>query len=60
MLSGEGETLIDGMKQAVQPGDVITILAGCKHMVRALTELTLIEVQLGENISVQDKKKYEI
>jgi len=60
VLSGEGETLIDGMKQAVQPGDVITILAGCKHMVRALTELTLIEVQLGENISVQDKKKYEI
>ena len=60
VLSGEGETLIDGMKQTVQPGDVITILAGCKHMVRALTELTLIEVQLGENISVQDKKKYEI
>ncbi|MCR5819948.1 MAG: cupin domain-containing protein [Bacteroidaceae bacterium] len=60
VLSGEGETLIDGMKQKVQPGDVITILAGCKHTIRALTELTLVEIQLGKNISVHDKKKFEI
>ena len=45
--------------QIVRPGDVITILAGCKHRVRALSELTIIEVQLGDNITVHDKKKYE-
>ena len=59
VVSGEGETLIDGMTQTVRPGDVVTILAGCKHRVRALTELTLIEVQLGKNITVHDKRKYE-
>ena len=58
VVSGEGETLIDGMTQTVRPGDVITILAGCKHRVRALSELTIIEVQLGDNITVHDKKKY--
>ena len=58
VVSGEGETLIDGMTQQVSPGDVITILAGCKHKVKAQTELTLIEVQLGKDISVHDKKKY--
>ena len=60
VLSGQGETVIDGIKQTIQPGDVITIVAGCKHTVRALSELTLIEVQLGENISVHDKKKFEL
>lgn len=58
VVSGEGETLIDGMTQRVSPGDVITILSGCKHRVRALTELTMIEVQLGKDITVHDKKKY--
>lgn len=58
VVSGEGETLIDGMTQHVGPGDVITILSGCKHRVKALTELTLIEVQLGKDITVHDKKKY--
>ena len=58
VISGEGETLVDGMKQTIRPGDVITILAGCKHRVRAHSELTLIEVQLGEGISVHDKKKF--
>ena len=59
VVSGEGETLIDGMTQTIRPGDVVTIIAGCKHRVRALTELTLIEVQLGKNITVHDKRKYE-
>lgn len=58
VLSGKGETMVDGMVQTVKPGDVITILAGCKHTVKADTELTLIEVQLGENITVHDKIKY--
>ena len=57
VVSGKGETLVDGMTQHVEPGDVITILSGCKHRVKALTELTLIEVQLGKDITVHDKKK---
>lgn len=58
IVSGEGETLIDGMTQHVGPGDVITIMSGCKHRVKALTELTLVEVQLGKDISAKDKIKF--
>lgn len=60
VLSGEGETLIDGMSQQVHAGDVITILSGCKHTVKARTKLTMVEVQLGADISVHDKTKYPL
>lgn len=59
VMSGLGCVVIDGMKRMVRPGDVITIPAGCKHMVSADTQLKLIEVQLGREISVEDKQKYE-
>ena len=59
VLSGKGKTIIDGMEQVVNPGDVVTMAAGCKHTIIAETELTVLEAQLGENISVSDKKKYD-
>ena len=34
--------------------------AGCRHTVIADTELKLIEVQLGKEISVSDKQEYEL
>lgn len=60
VISGQGRTIVDGFEQAVKPGDVITMSAGCRHTVFADTELKLIEVQLGEDISVHDKQKYEL
>ncbi len=60
VISGEGTVIVDGMEQPVKPGDVITMQAGCRHTVSALTELKLIEVQLGEEISVHDKQKFEL
>ena len=49
------------MEQPVKAGDVITMSAGCKHTVIAGdTGLLLIEVQLGTEISVEDKKKFEM
>lgn len=60
VISGTGRTLVDGMEQRVKPGDVITMSAGCRHTIFADTELKLIEVQLGKEISVQDKQKHEI
>lgn len=58
VISGEGRTLVDGAEQWVRPGDVITMKAGCRHTVFADTQLMLIEVQLGKEISVHDKEKY--
>jgi len=60
VLSGEGTTIVDGMEQHVTTGDVITMQAGCRHTVQAITELKLIEVQLGKDISVQDKQKFSL
>lgn len=60
IISGEGRVIVDGMEQMVTAGDVITIQAGCRHTIISLTELHLIEVQLGKEISVDDKKKYEL
>ena len=60
VINGRGKTIVDGMEQSVKVGDVITMQAGCKHTVIAETELQLIEVQLGNEISVSDKRKYEL
>ncbi|WP_026503566.1 sugar phosphate nucleotidyltransferase [Butyrivibrio sp. NC3005] len=59
IISGTGRTIIDGMEQQVKPGDIITMQAGCRHMIIADSELSLIEVQLGKEISVNDKIKYD-
>lgn len=59
-ISGEGKTLVDGMEQSIKPGDVVTMEAGCRHTVTAITQLQLIEVQLGKEISVDDKQKFKI
>ncbi len=60
VVSGQGYTVVDGMEQKVHAGDVITMEAGCRHTVIAETELKLIEVQLGREISVHDKQKFPL
>lgn len=60
VISGEGRTIVDGMEQKVKTGDVVTMAAGCRHTIIADTELQVIEVQLGKEISVHDKHKYEL
>ena len=60
VVSGTGRTVVDGMEQPVGPGDVITMAAGCKHTVIADTELQMIEIQIGQDITVTDKRKYEL
>lgn len=60
IVSGEGRSIVDGMEQPVTAGDVVTMQAGCRHTILADTELKIVEVQLGKEISVHDKKKYEL
>ena len=60
VLSGKGRTVVDGFNNGITTGDVITMKAGCKHTVIAETELKLIEVQIGSEISVDDKQKFEL
>ena len=61
VISGKGRTVVDGEVKNIKPGDVITLAAGTKHTVIADDEsLQLIEVQLGKDISANDKHKYEL
>ncbi|ORU01396.1 Mannose-1-phosphate guanylyltransferase (GDP) [Anaerovibrio sp. JC8] len=60
VIEGTGRTFVDGMEQKVKTGDVISMAAGCRHTVFADSELKLVEVQIGEDISVDDKQKFEL
>ncbi|MDE7247633.1 MAG: cupin domain-containing protein, partial [Lachnospiraceae bacterium] len=58
VVCGRGRSIVDGVEQTVTAGDIVRLPCGCRHMVAAETELRLIEVQLGEDITVQDKQKF--
>lgn len=60
VVSGKGKSIVDGMEQILRAGDVITIAAGCKHTVEAITALDIVEVQIGDEISVADKIKFDL
>ena len=60
VISGHGVCTLDGIDKKISAGDVIEIPIGCKHSVRADRDsiLKLIEVQCGNEISVEDKIKF--
>lgn len=60
VLSGTGTAIVDGEKTPVKAGDVINLPVGCCHTVIAETALTILEVQIGHEISVHDKIKHEL
>ncbi len=60
VIRGEGKAVIDGAECSVKAGDVLEMPAGTKHTVTATTTLEIVEVQLGRDISVHDKIKYEL
>ena len=60
IISGNGRTIVDGMEEQVTAGDVITMQAGCRHTIIADSQLEVMEVQLGREISVHDKQKFEL
>ena len=57
VISGQGRTIVDGVERSVGAGDVIQMPAGVPHTILADTKLQVIEVQIGSEISVHDKKK---
>lgn len=60
VIYGEGRVLLDGETRHITVGDIVHMPAGCRHMVEALTELKIIEVQMGKDIDVADKVKHDI
>ena len=60
VLSGEGKVIIDEVERDVKPGDIVTMQAGCRHTIIANTELKVMEMQLGKDINVHDKQKFNL
>ena len=60
IMSGEGVVVLNGKRRDVCTGDVIKMPVGVKHTIIAKTELRIIEVQMGKDISAEDKIKYSI
>lgn len=60
VVEGRGKTLVDGTEREVTVGDVVRLPKGCKHTITAVTDIRLIEVQYGSEISVEDKEVFEI
>ena len=60
VIEGQGRTIVDCVERQVSVGDVIRMPAGVPHTIIADTKLQVIEVQMGPDISVHDKKKMEL
>lgn len=60
VIDGQGRTIVDGEERQVGPGDIIKMPAGAAHTILADTTLHVIEVQIGSEISVHDKRKLDM
>lgn len=58
-IDGEGVFVLDGKMQRVRRGDVVNIPANHYHAVKALTNLTFIEVQQGGPLVEDDIERFE-
>ncbi len=56
---GEGIFVLDGVEQHVKAGDTVHIPVEHYHAIKALTELTFIEVQCGNPLIEEDIERYE-
>ncbi len=60
VIAGSGKAIVDGVTREIFPGDAVNLPVGCRHTVMAGEKgLQLIEIQMGKDIDVEDKIKYE-
>lgn len=55
IIDGEGEAIVDDKMIPVTKGSTVSIPKGAKHTLLAKTDMVVIEVQTGEEISKEDK-----
>lgn len=58
-VEGEGIFVLDGREQRVKAGDTVIIPVEHWHSIKALTELTFIEVQIGNPLIEEDIERKE-
>ena len=58
-VSGTGKLILDGVITPIGRGDTVYIRPGMKHAIMADTELHIIEVQLGDELTEEDIERLE-
>lgn len=58
-VDGEGVFVLDGERRKVKRGDVMNIPLGHLHTIKATTNLTFIEVQIGNPLIEEDIERFE-
>lgn len=58
VTSGEGEVAVNGEVRHVVPGDVVNITRGAMHACRGITDLHIVEVQLGNPLIEEDIERF--
>lgn len=58
VLSGEGEAVLENETVPLCPGTVLRLPAGARHTLKALTDMELVEVQLGRSIEDADIEQF--
>lgn len=56
---GVGELVIDGIVKPVNRGEVVIIHPGMKHAIKGITELHIIEVQIGNELTEKDIERLD-
>jgi mannose-6-phosphate isomerase-like protein (cupin superfamily) len=59
VVDGEGIVVLDGVISNVSRGDVLTIKRGQKHAIKAVTDLQIVEVQMGSSLVEEDIERFE-
>ena len=58
-IDGEGELVLDGIRSVVGRGNTVIIRKGVKHAVKAISDLTFIEVQSGDLLVEEDIERFD-
>lgn len=58
-VDGEGIFVLDGERRLVKRGDVMNIPLGHHHAIKAITDLTFIEVQIGNPLVEEDIERFK-
>lgn len=59
IVDGIGEFVLNGVRKNVKRGDVLNIPIKHSHAIRAITDLTLIEVQAGNPLNEEDIERFD-
>ncbi|MBR6805041.1 MAG: cupin domain-containing protein [Bacteroidaceae bacterium] len=59
IVDGEGIVVLDGVMSRVSRGDVVAIKKGQKHAIKAVSDLQIVEVQMGDSLVEEDIRRFD-